>query len=303
MKALQNCVKVIQKNMNNIISINTGGFEKAFHDYHIYLPKLKEMGFDAVDVGLCDDWNKQSLKFATNDYIKWANEYRAFCEKNELKVNQTHALFPLDKFDFDFIVKELEKEIEATSILGAKFIVIHPGLFSIKEEGKQLNFEKNVKIFKAIEPTLRKYNVIACLETLWEYDEKHIIRKTNLSFPSELIELIDALGRDNFAICLDTGHVSLFNYPVEKAILEFNDLIKVVHINDNYGTSDDHVPPMFGKLNWNDLMHSFKEINYSGAFNLELSIFNTVGKYNPELVFDYGKLIYKISKTLLEKEK
>lgn len=288
--------------MNNVISINTGGFENAFHDYHSYLPRLKEIGFDSLDVGLCDDWNKPSLKFATNDYISWAKGYKDFCDKIGLKVNQTHALFPLDRFDFKFVIKELEREIEATSILGAKYIVIHPGLYSIKEEDRKLNFDKNVELFKAIEPSLKRYGVIACIETLWEFDENHIIRKTNLSYPNELIELIDTLGRDNFAICLDTGHVSLFNYPVDKAILEFGDLIKVVHINDNYGVSDDHVPPMFGKLDWNKIMKAFKEIGFSGAFNLELSIYNTVGKYNPNLVYEYGKLIYKISNTLLEKE-
>lgn len=288
--------------MINKISINTGGFEKAFHDYRSYLPKLKEIGFDGVDVSLCVDWNKPDQRFTSNDYKFWAKNYKDFCDKIGLVVNQTHALFPLEKFEYKFIVKELEKEIEATSILGAKFIVIHPGIYSIKAEDKQLNFDKNVEIFKAIEPALIKYNIVACIETLWEFDENHIIQKTNLSYPDELKELIEVLGNEHFAICVDTGHIQLLNYPVEKAIGEFGDLIKVVHINDNYGFSDDHLAPMLGKMNWNNVMSALKDINYEGFFNLELAIYNTVATYNPQLAYDYGKFIYKISKTLLEKE-
>lgn len=288
--------------MDNIITINNGGFEKAFHDYHGYVKKLKDIGFNGLDVSLCDDWNKVSAKFQSSEYKIWASNFKAFCDKNGMVINQTHALFPLDRFEEAFIISEYSKEIEATSLLGAKYIVFHPGLFSITKEGKKENFIKNVNIFKKLSPILKQYNVIGCIETLWEFNNKGKIVKTNLSFPKELIDFVDEIGTDTYGICLDTGHLNLLNYPLDKAIREFGDYLKVLHINDNEACGDTHLAPTLGTIDWKPVLKALKDIGYKGSFNMELSIYNKVGKYEPSLVYDYAAFSFKIAKTLLEME-
>ncbi|MCQ2742218.1 MAG: sugar phosphate isomerase/epimerase [Bacilli bacterium] len=289
--------------MNNKIGINIGGFEKAFKkDFKSYLPNLKKTGVDCLDVSLCDDWNKPSPYFAKDEYKSWAKEYKKTCDENGLIVNQTHAFFPLERAEYDWLIKELEKEIEATSILGAKYMVFHFGLFSIKEEDREKNFKLNYQIFKTLAPTLRKYGITGCLETLWENDEHGIMRKTLISTPEEILSFIDALGEDCYAVCVDTGHVNILDLPIDETIEKFGDKLKVLHINDNLKNKDSHLPMGFGSIDWRKVIGSLEKIGYNGVFNMELAIYNTVGKYDTTLVYDLAKLSIDIAKSLLKGE-
>ena len=46
----------------------------------------------------------------------------------------------------------------------------------------------------------------------------------------------------------------------------------MLHIHDNYGTLDNHNPPYFGNIDWQDVMSALHDIDYKGTFNYEVNL-------------------------------
>ena len=47
--------------------------------------------------------------------------------------------------------------------------------------------------------------------------------------------------------------------------------LKVLHVNDNFATEDEHLPPFIGNIDWRDAMHGLSEVGFDGLLNFELS--------------------------------
>jgi len=86
----------------------------------------------------------------------------------------------------------------------------------------------------------------------------------------ELLEVIDAVGMDNFGICLDTGHTNLQGIPVGEALRQCGDRLIGTHMNDNHGHADEHIEPLRGTLDWPAAVAALRAIGYEGIFSLEI---------------------------------
>jgi sugar phosphate isomerase/epimerase len=47
-------------------------------------------------------------------------------------------------------------------------------------------------------------------------------------------------------------------------------LVWTLHLHDNDGSGDLHLPPGRGNIDWRDVMNALGEISYNGTLNLEL---------------------------------
>ena len=70
--------------------------------------------------------------------------------------------------------------------------------------------------------------------------------------PEELCRVADKLG---IGICWDFGHANLAALRQSKALETVGSRLKMLHVNDNRGIDDDHLPPLFGTVDWRDAMH------------------------------------------------
>lgn len=86
----------------------------------------------------------------------------------------------------------------------------------------------------------------------------------------DLLEVIDAVGADNFGICLDSGHTNLQGIPMAEAVRRCGDRLIATHIDDNLGAADQHWEPMRGAVDWPAGVAALREIGYQGIFNLEI---------------------------------
>ena len=78
---------------------------------------------------------------------------------------------------------------------------------------------------------------------------------------------------------MDTGHtndaIGGGFLSVPNFIRMFGKRIKVLHLHDNNGTYDQHLPPLMGDpgaVNWPDVFDALDEINYKGVYNFELQL-------------------------------
>ena len=116
----------------------------------------------------------------------------------------------------------------------------------------------------------------------------------------ECIAAID--GNDQyFKVCIDTGHVNSVrrfeNHSAGDFIREFGKNVVCLHMHDNDGFSDQHLPLHSGTVDWNDVFDALDSVGFDGVYNLEIDL-NRYGKgFEP----DAAEFVVKLLKFALNK--
>ena len=278
---------------------------------------LKKSGFDGLDYSICENWAEIPSIFNNprQTWVDFFKEQRRIIEGEGLNVFQTHATLPSD-FDYDNphqfskkVLDQLKREIEATAILGSKYIVIHP-INSIvcpygkpiDQDAKQRDYEINMKEFSKLKPTLLEFGVKNGVEDMFTFDKDcGCYVQTGCSTPQDMIKYVDGLNdRNAFCACLDTGHVYMHNIQPAQAVRELGDRIELLHIHDNRGGIDSHLIPGLGYTDWQDFAKALKEIDYKGALSLELSFYSALKQFGKDYLYKYLDLAGYSVKRLAE---
>ncbi len=72
---------------------------------------------------------------------------------------------------------------------------------------------------------------------------------SDLSKSAEIAALVDKVKSPNLKACLDTGHANV-NENVKDAVDNLGSLIAATHLQDNHGTTDEHLIPGQGTIDW-----------------------------------------------------
>ena len=73
--------------------------------------------------------------------------------------------------------------------------------------------------------------------------------------PDHLLRLRAAVGSKRLGFCFDAGHAFLFSrLPVQKWIHAFGPDLREMHIHDNRGLRDDHLPVGEGSINFRGVL-------------------------------------------------
>ncbi len=291
------------------IGVITENFQSRYESGEIFA-KLKQIGFDGVDYTLSLTYKKPD-KIFSEPRQTWIKHFRSVAEamrENGIEAFQTHATFPTD-YDSDGIpaaqrrlsqagLEQFSREIEATALLGAPYIVIHPINIAVYSTDKQADFEANMDFFSKIKPVLQKFNVKLGVENMFTWDSirnRHC--PTGCSTPEDMIKYIDSANSDSFVGCLDTGHMLINCFSPAEAVRKLGKRLKLLHVHDNYGVTDNHNAPGQGRTDWHDFAAALKETNYDGAFCMETS-FGGVMNIAPELAWDYARYAYAAAKKI-----
>lgn len=81
--------------------------------------------------------------------------------------------------------------------------------------------------------------------------------------------LAKSFGSPHAAVCLDSNHSNL-GEDLCGAISDCAGVIANVHLSDNLGVTDDHLPPGDGIIDWPATLRALGRAGYSGAVNLEI---------------------------------
>ncbi len=99
---------------------------------------------------------------------------------------------------------------------------------------------------------------IICLENVYE------------SGPGQIRFLLEALNSPRAGFCLDTGHLNVFSdKPLELWMKTLGRYLREVHLHDNNGKTDEHLPIGAGNFPFQDLFRMLKEMNIRPVFTLE----------------------------------
>ena len=220
--------------------------------------------------------NKKVSVIETIDAIKKANFKNVF----------------IQWYDNAFWEYSQEKQVEYIKSLGLNIIFAHLGYQNINsiwnegEEGEALveRYQRNIKECKdngidlvvmhlTSKNVAPKYNELGLdrIKRITDYAKEQGVKVAfeNTKIRGYLEYVLGNIKDEHVGMCFDAGHFHAhfdddFNHDFVK------NRIFAVHLHDNDKSSDQHLLPFDGTLNWNIVVDKLKDCNYSGPVTLEL---------------------------------
>lgn len=148
-------------------------------------------------------------------------------------------------------IERFNQVFDIAEILRPKVVVFHSGYekwkYSLKVEPW---LEKSIETWKPLNERAKSLGIKIAIENIFE-DE-----------PYNLKLLVEHMDSDNFGICFDTGHFNLFSVkPVEEWVKALKPYIIELHLHDNNGSADQHLPIGDGNFDFKGFFKVFTNKN------------------------------------------
>ena len=232
--------------MNYFLCIS--GYEKDFK----ILPKLEEL-----EVGI--ELQSYGLK-GVNSSASWEekiNQHKRVIENFKGRIS-VHGPFIGIRYTYnDYLLKEaikkrMKKTYEMAKELKPEVLVFHSGIDGDIKKWNLENFwlEETTKFWKEEIKKYEKEGIKIVIENLVEEE------------PDILIELCDAVSSRFFALCLDIGHMNVFSELSSSVwVKRMGKRLQYVHLHDNKGENDEHLPVGRGDIDFDSFFDSIKRRN------------------------------------------
>ncbi len=90
---------------------------------------------------------------------------------------------------------------------------------------------------------------------------------------AETVSFLKGAGSKDLGILLDLGHLNLSKEDLRKSVEDAKPLLAHVHINNNDGVTDTHLPPFQGTIDRSEILRFITlvlQAGYSGSFGIEM---------------------------------
>ncbi len=220
---------------------------------------LKESKIDVIEISMRSDL------YASIDY----KELKSLSQRYEVGLWSYHLPFgPFSEIDISSLDRELRenairlytKMIEEASDIGIDKFIVHPSGEPIapKERGDRMQY--SMQTLDILAEIAHRCGAVIAVEDL----PRTCIGNTG----DEIAALIGA--NDKLRVCFDTNH--LLGEESTRFMKKLADKIITVHISDYDFVDERHWLPGEGKLDWNTMFETFKEIGYGGVWLYEMGL-------------------------------
>ena len=223
-------------------------------------------------------WNQNVYPEGEDEDRAFAEQIHALAKKKGMKLSSYHFIGSvLDEDDPEQtrVRHYMQKSLDLYSVLEPGVFVVHPGTFS---DG---GFKKNKLVHQAslerwgAEETHRRV-----VENLRWFGDRAAEKGIRLAVENiyggrfysqidELIQLVEEVSRDNVGFCLDVGHANIDGVDIPSAVQRMGRKLYEIHLHDNDGKKDQHLPIGFGIVNWIEVIEALNSIRYPGAATFE----------------------------------
>jgi sugar phosphate isomerase/epimerase len=164
------------------------------------------------------------------------------------------------------IREEVIRQMKHYLTLASSYVnlaVIHPGYLS--PYGAQVPYEAyqtNLSSLREICDFAADFGVLIAVENM--PDHPQIFGK----YPDEMQEMLDSVGSNNVGFTFDVGHANTLGL-VDEFLNHTGLRISHMHIHDNMGQKDEHLPLGAGTIDWKKVIEKLS--GYKGIFVTEMS--------------------------------
>jgi hexosaminidase len=185
-----------------------------------------------------------------------------------MRVKSLHA--PIDKgCDISAANESVREEsVERTKLaaerlvaLGGDVLVVHPGRGREPDEDVSGRISQSERSVTELCEFARELGFKIALENLCPNEM--------FDNPDELRSMIEQFDRDLVGICFDSSHANIHRDAVQSAKL-FQERVFSVHLSDNRGTGDDHLPPFEGTIDWEGVLGVLIHGGFTGPWLFEI---------------------------------
>ncbi len=136
--------------------------------------------------------------------------------------------------------EKFSRLIESSKELKPAAIVLHGGYDERYFDGDSaLWLEQSIKTWTPLAKEAERAGTVLALENIFE------------ERPDTLRELVCEVGSPNLRVCLDAGHINLYSaVEMEEWFTSLGPYIAELHIHDNFGVRDDHLPIGDGSIDF-----------------------------------------------------
>ncbi|MCU0493641.1 MAG: sugar phosphate isomerase/epimerase [Chloroflexaceae bacterium] len=161
------------------------------------------------------------------------------------------------------VLRQYRLGLEVAAELGANQMVVHSGPRSDPRLSSVTAHGYVRAMLEALLPTAEQTGTRLALENTG-YGPASII-----ATPADLLALVEGLPPALVGLTLDMGHAVLQNLPLNTTIAAWAGRLCNVHLHDNGGHSDDHLPPGEGVVPLATALETLNQVGFSGSLTLE----------------------------------
>lgn len=268
------------------------------------LEAVSKAGFDTFDISFYD-WSLPGSPFLTDQWRDWIEQIIKKKEQLGVSFEQCHAYTynfldsRLSQEELDYHEMLVLRSIECCALVGARLCVTHPETKFGAVDQYRASMKGNLEYFSRLLDKISRYQMELAIENMCDYAISPE-RKYGVT-PEELVDFVEAFQDRRMGICWDFEHADIMKQDQRDAILYIGKHLKATHVSDTHSPTDPelmHVMPLFGKVDWKEVMKALREIHYQGCFSFEA---NNYGNWFPdELLPTALKLAFEIGQYLME---
>ena len=165
----------------------------------------------------------------------------------------------LEPYVFEATALRYRQTLAAANRLGASTVVFHPGYEYWKYGGRpELWLDASLEFWPPIVELAEEFELRLAIENIYE---------TN---PDTLVQLLEGIDSPLFGHCFDVGHWRLFS---DQTLDEWFSALAAhtihLHLHDNNGTGDDHLPVGEGDIDFGHLFRLVETLSELPSMTLE----------------------------------
>jgi len=239
--------------------VNTWTWVSPFTTAHapLLFPKIREMGFDVVEIALEDPAlvDAAAVRSQLQEHNLGVTVCGAFGPGRDLSSDDP----AIAQSGLDYIARSLDfcAEVGARVFAGPAYSAVGKARHLPADE-RLRERERSVERLKKAAALAWERGVVMALEPLNRFETDMI------NTCEQVCALIDDVGSDALGIHLDTFHMTIEENSILDAVLRAGARLKHVHSSEsNRGT------PGRGLVRWDELRDGLQRIHYSGAVVIE----------------------------------
>ncbi len=241
------------------------------HDFRLYTDNqvdainwIREAGFRYVDYNFGIDSQHRNGAFS-EDWRAYANQLKQHAANIGVQFVQAHAPMgaPLAEGNASFIADNV-RCIEVCAVLDIPNLVIHTGY--LRGLSKEETFERNKAFFTPLLQVAEAYGINILVENFNKMCVEGLYWIDNAD---DLLALIEYIDHPLLHAVWDAGHANMQEMPQHEELQLLGHHVYALHVQDNMGDNDSHLPPFCGTLSLDSLMRGLKDIDYKGYFTFE----------------------------------
>ncbi len=156
------------------------------------------------------------------------------------------------------------RAVDAAARLEARHVVLHPGPELAREPPADERLHRLRLAAATIDVVARR-----CREEGPRLVLENMLPHLLFGNARDLLWILAALREPGVGICLDTGHAHL-GADLPRMVRLFAGNLRMLHVHDNRGHGDDHLPPGLGEIDWPRLLRRLDDAGFHGGLVLEL---------------------------------